>query len=209
MIPSLELANVELNKAAILNPGLWVQHSMNVAEGARLIASRCDGLDEKMAYVFGLLHDIGRKVGFVAKRHIWEGYQYMTAMGWFEVARICLTHSFPIKNIDMDLSKDDLLKDERDYIRWYLSKIEYDDYDKLIILCDSLADAKGFCLLEKRFIDTARRYGIYPYSLDRWNKTFEYKEYFEDMMEMNVYDILPNVKITTFDTLPIWSPTKN
>lgn len=39
----------------------------------------------------------------------------------------------------------------------------------MMILCDALADADEFCILEKRFIDTTRRYGIYPFSIDCWN----------------------------------------
>lgn len=79
-------------------------------------------------------------------------------------------------------------------IKNYIEEIEYDDYDKLIILCDALADASGFCILEKRFVDTTRRYGIYPFTLDRWNKTYEYKEYFENRIGKPIYALLPDVE---------------
>ena len=72
--------------------------------------------------------------------------------------------------------------------------MEYDDYDKLIIFCDALADAKGFCILEKRFVDTARRYGFYPFSLDRWNNTYKFKEYFEECMGKSIYTVLPEIE---------------
>lgn len=78
-------------------------------------------------------------------------------------------------------------------MKQYLEEIEYDDYDKLIILCDALADAQGFCILEKRFVDTTRRYGIYPFTVERWNQTYQYKEYFEEMMGTSIYTVLPNV----------------
>ncbi len=208
MIPSFDAAKAELRKAGNRNPGPWTQHSMNVAEAARLIAARCDGLDEEKAFVFGLLHDIGRRAGVVAKRHIWEGYRYLTELGWEEAARICLTHSFPVKDIDKDISRDDLEDSERESIRSFLSEITYDDYDKLIILCDSLADARGFCLLEKRFVDVGRRYGLPAFTLERWNQTFAYKEYFEEMAGIGLYELLPNVRVSTFEPSPVWTPER-
>ena len=80
------------------------------------------------------------------------------------------------------------------FIKSFLEEIEYDDYDKLIILCDALADARGFCVPEKRFVDTTRRYGIFPFTVDRWNKTIEYKEYFESLMKESLYTVLPDIE---------------
>ena len=49
------------------------------------------------------------------------------------------------------MSEKDISKEQYDFIHRYLCNLEYNDYDKLIILCDALADANGFCILEKRF----------------------------------------------------------
>ena len=38
-------------------------HSMYVAEGAKLIAEQTDNLNPEVAYILGLLHDIGRREG--------------------------------------------------------------------------------------------------------------------------------------------------
>lgn len=127
-------------------------------------------------------------------RHTIDGYDYAMEKGWNEVARVCLTHSFPVKNIEADIGKKDITNEQYDFIKKYIENIEYDDYDKLIILCDALADAEGFCVLEKRFIDTARRYGVFPFSVDRWNKTYEYKDYFEGITGRSVYQILPGIE---------------
>ena len=129
MFPSKEIAISELELAGKMNPGLWVNHSYNVANAAKIIAEHCDNLDSEKAFVCGLLHDIGRRTGIAA-----------------------------------------------------------------VILCDVLADANGFCILEKRFIDTTRRYGIYPFSIERWNKTYEYKEYFEKIIGKSIYSILPDIE---------------
>lgn len=193
MLPNRKAAIAELELAGELNPGLWTKHSYNVAEAARLIAE-ASGLDSEKAYVCGLLHDIGRRTGIAAVRHIIDGYDYAMSKGWDEVARICLTHSFPVKDIDADIGKKDITAEQYDFIKAFLDGIEYDDYDKLIILCDALGDANGLCILEKRFIDTTRRYGIYPFTVDRWNKTYEYKEYFEKKIGKSVYAVLPDIE---------------
>ncbi|MCB6203906.1 HD domain-containing protein [Extibacter muris] len=194
MYPKKELALSELEAAEDMNPGPWTDHSKNVAKAASLIAEHCEGLDSEKAFVCGLLHDIGRRTGIASVRHIIDGYNYAMSKGWDEAARICLTHSFPVKDIDADIGKKDITDRQYDFIRDYLNNLEYDDYDKLIILCDALADANGFCILEKRFIDTTRRYGIYPFSIERWNKTYEYKDYFEKMTGRSIYMLLPDIE---------------
>ena len=194
MFPPKEIAISELEIAGQMNPGLWTNHSYNVANAARIIAEHCDNLNSEKAFVCGLLHDIGRRTGIAAVRHIIDGYDYAISQGWDEVARICLTHSFPVKDIEADIGKKDITKKQYAFINDYLNNLEYDEYDKLIILCDALADANGFCILEKRFIDTTRRYGIYPFSIDRWNKTYEYKEYFEKIIGKSIYSLLPDIE---------------
>ena len=114
--------------------------------------------------------------------------------GWDKVARVCLTHSFPVKDIDADIGKRDITQAQYDFIAHYLNQLEYEDYDKLIILCDSLADANGFCILEKRFVDTTRRYGAFPFTVDRWNWTFAFKEYFEQKAGKSIYRLLPGIE---------------
>ena len=193
MFPNIENAIMELELAGQLNPGPWTNHSYNVAQAAKIIAENCN-MDSEKAFVCGLLHDIGRRTGIAAVRHIIDGYDYAVSKGWNEVARVCLTHSFPVKDIEADIGKKDISQEQYTFIKEYLDRLEYDDYDKLIILCDALADANGFCILEKRFIDTTRRYGIYPFSIDRWNKTYEYKEYFEKIIGKSLYSLLPDIE---------------
>lgn len=194
MFPNRETAQTEIETAGKMNPGPWTDHSYNVARAAEIIAAHCRGLNSEKAFVLGLLHDIGRRTGIAAVRHIIDGYDYAVSQGWNEVARICLTHSFPVKNINADIGKKDITAEQYQFINNFLNGLEYDDYDKLIILCDALADADGFCILEKRFIDTTRRYGIYPFSIDRWNKTYEYKDYFEEKTGKALYTLLPDIE---------------
>lgn len=65
MLPTVDEAIMELQIAGELNPGPWVKHSKNVGIAARNIAHLVSELDEEKAYIVGLLHDIGRRVGIV------------------------------------------------------------------------------------------------------------------------------------------------
>ena len=198
MFPAPETARRELELAAQANPGLWVRHSQNTGEAARRIAARCPGMDSEKAYVCGLLHDIGRRTGLAAVLHIIDGYDYAMAQGWDEVARVCLTHSFPIQDIEADIGKKDITPQQYRFIQQFLEQVEYDEYDRLIILCDSLADANGFCILEKRLVDTTRRYGAFPFTVERWNRTFAIKEAFEARIGCSVYRLLPGIEACIF-----------
>ncbi|MFL0167075.1 HD domain-containing protein [Candidatus Clostridium helianthi] len=206
MFPSREVAEKELEIAGQLNQGPWTEHSINVGLAAQIIAKKCSDLNPDKAYVLGLLHDIGRRYGISARRHGIDGYKFMLEKGWGEVGRICLTHSFPIPDFDKEIGQNDMSDEESKFVRKYINDLTYDDYDILLILCDSLADAQGFCMLEKRFVNTTRRYGTFPFTVERWNATFEMKEYFEKQMNCSIYDILPNIKETTFMEAPLWKP---
>ena len=171
------------------NQGHWILHSKTAARAAKTIAEKC-GMDDKAAYTLGLLHDIGRYEGITDLRHIYSGYNLMNEKGYCINARICLTHSFPGKDIKSFNGNHDCAKDEIAQIESELKKYEYDDYDKLIQLCDSISLAEGVCLLEVRLIDVARRYGILNKSiLNKWNAYFEIKEYFDARCGMNIYDL--------------------
>ena len=65
MLPTIEEAKKELEIAGELNPGPWTTHSINVGIAARNIAQKVPGMDAEKAYIVGMLHDIGRRVGIV------------------------------------------------------------------------------------------------------------------------------------------------
>ena len=65
-------------------------------------------------------------------RHIYAGYLFMISLGYDDSARICLTHSFPYKNIGAYNGQNDCSEEETEYIKNYIDMLEYNDYDKLI-----------------------------------------------------------------------------
>ena len=109
-------------------------------------------MDAEKAYVLGLLHDIGRKFGVRHLGHVSDGYTYMMRLGYDEVAKICLTHSFNNHTVDEYIGKLDVSGEEMEMIKTELARTVYDDYDRLIQLCDSLAGAEGVLPFTFRFL---------------------------------------------------------
>lgn len=171
-----------LEQAHAQNPGAWKQHSIYVALAAQTIALRSRGkLDEQKAYIYGLLHDIGRGRGISGLRHVWDGMLWAERLGYPDIARICLTHSFPLRRIDEFIGEFDLTAAERSELEQRLSGMEYDDYDRLIQLCDALGSADGLIGLEKRMEDVAKRYGLSAYPPEKKAKYRELQRYFEEL----------------------------
>ena len=185
MLPTRIDAEALLREAEQCNPGPWGNHSRIAAHCAESIAQQCAGLDSEKAYILGLLHDIGRKFGVRHLGHVSDGYQYMTALGYDEVARVCLTHSFNNQKISDYVGKQDATPEEMDLIVKELSVIKYDEYDKLIQLCDALASSEGVLDIVERMQDVRNRYGFYPQ--DKWDKNVELLKYFEDLTRKDIY----------------------
>lgn len=196
--PTLAEAGALLAEAAVRNPGFgWVEHSRVVADAAGRIAARA-GLDETKARVFGLLHDIGRGAGYTHNRHMIDGYHYLLDEGFPAAARICLTHSFPVRDITYCVGRWDTTDEEYAFLRDYLAATVYDDYDLLLQLCDALALPAGFCLLEQRLVDIAMRHGVNDKTVPRWQALFDLKRHFEEATGGPIYRLLPGVVETTF-----------
>ena len=197
-IPTLFRTEQYLSEAETLNPGPWVQHSLYVAQGARLIAERYPRLDPERAYILGCLHDIGRRCGVHGMRHILDGYRFMMEEGYEGAARICLTHSYPGNNVVAGAMPWDGSESELEFVRISLRQIEYDDYDRVIQLCDALSLPTGFCLMEKRLVDVVLRYGANENTVARWQGFFDVKAEIESAIGMPVYSLLPGVVENTF-----------
>jgi len=197
-VPSQEEAKIILEEGSKLNPGPWVDHSLNTGKAAQLIAREDKDLDENTALVLGMLHDIGRRYGVTSMRHSIDGYKFATEKGYDLWARICITHSFPVKNINAVFGKWDCSEAEYKFVKEYLDNIEISTYDKLIQMCDALALPTGYCLMEKRMLDVAMRHGVNEYTIEKWKATFEIQKYFEERIGKSIYSVLPNVVENTF-----------
>ena len=185
MWPTREEAIALVRDGLACNPGPWGRHCLTAAHCAEKIASACGDMDSEKAYILGLLHDIGRKFGTRHLGHVSDGYTYMKSLGYDEVAKICLTHSFNNHTVDEYIGKFDVSQEELTLIKTKLVETVYDEYDLLIQLCDSLAGADGVLDIEERMNDVKRRYGSYPQ--DKWDSNIELMHYFEKRMNQNIY----------------------
>ena len=176
-----------LREAEACNPGPWGDHSRIAARCAERIAASA-GMDAEKAYVLGLLHDIGRKFGIYHMPHIYNGYHYMMELGYGDAARTCLTHSFSTPDFGTYIGKFDVTPEQLEEMEHLLSDLEYDDYDRLIQLCDCLAGSGGVMDMEARMLDVKRRYGSYPQK--KWDNNMALKDYFEARTGKDIYDLV-------------------
>ena len=185
MLPTREEALKLIRDGLLFNPEPWGKHCLTAAHCAEKIASACGDMDVEKAYILGLLHDIGRKFGVRHLGHVSDGYRFMMSLGYDEAARICLTHSFNNHKLDEYIGKFDVSDEEMEMIKTELARTVYDDYDRLIQLCDSLAGAEGVLDIEDRMNDVKKRYGFYPQ--DKWDSNMRLKQYFEKKMKKDIY----------------------
>lgn len=177
-----------ISEAKELNDGIWISHSYNVALLAEKIASKAN-MDSERAYVVGLLHDIGRRNGTMQARHALEGFNYLMGFGFEDGAKICMTHTFQYKDIEAIYDTWDCTAEEKQFIKNYLEDITYDDYDKLIQLCDALSLANGYCYAEKKMVNSVLNFGFKETTANKWKSILELKDYFDAMICGDVYSL--------------------
>lgn len=169
----------------------YIFHTTGVAEAASSIASKC-GLDEEKAFIVGLLHDWGKiqKQKETGKSHFMVGYEKMIENGWTEAANICLSHSFPDPDFDV-----------KDYPSYPLSDLEkakelisqrkYDDYDRLIQLCDIFFEGTTKISYQRRIACIRERYGLTKDQTQVLeSKAAENKTYFDKKCGCDIYNLL-------------------
>lgn len=173
-----------------LNDG-YLGHIQNVALSAKKIAEATKTLIPEKAYVLGLLHDCGKrkKESEAQKFHGREGYEYMLEQGYPDVARISLTHTFP--NKDFDIHSIGYPIEWMEWVKSKLKYIEYDDYDRLIQLCDKISEGQKIVKLEDRVAGIIKRYNL---SEDKYNNLLkdgiELKNYFDNICGQDIYKII-------------------
>ncbi|MDD4796586.1 MAG: HD domain-containing protein [Eubacteriales bacterium] len=195
--PTVEEALELLYESSKLNPGPWLAHSLHVGQAGHIIARAC-GMDAQRGHALGLLHDIGRRFGVHGQRHGYDGYQYMMQLGYPAVAKICLTHCNIRRVPDPGGRSWDCTMDEMLFIRAFFRRAVYDDWDRLVQLCDAVADAQGFVLVEKRLMDVALRRGVSFQTLQDWEEQLKLIDYFSEKAGQNIYKLLPDIAQNTF-----------
>lgn len=202
------IAKSLLDLAYLSNPGPWVQHSIHVGRAAELLAMELAHnkveVDPEIAYICGLMHDIGRYVGYTPSViHSWDGYQYLSNLGYEGTAQTCVTHSFPIADPAYIVGWKELRGDVQSGLQHLLDELEWTLYDKIITLCDTLADSKGFSTIEKRIVSAAIRNGVTSKSPELWKGYFDIQNEIEAVIDQSIYRLLPEIEGSIYTPLAL------
>lgn len=71
----------------------------------------------------------------------------------------------------------------------YLSSITYDDYDKLIQLCDALSLVDGYCYAEQKMVSSVMKFGFKDTTLLKWKAILDLKNYFDQKAGLDIYTL--------------------
>lgn len=189
---TLEEATKILEKARETNDGGWIEHCYVASKVAGKLAEAL-GLDVEKATCMGLLHDIGRKDGRMGLRHVINGYRYMNELGYTDIARICMTHSFFENTIEGCIGKFDMPEEDKEEIRKYIENVEFNEYDRLIQLSDNLAGSTGVVTLERRLIDVFFRYGFNENTEKNIYQRLKVQDEIEEKLGYSIYKLFPEV----------------
>lgn len=192
----------------------WQRHSKDVARVCEEVAKRA-GMDPDLAYAKGLLHDFYKAIERDAEikvevdgkmvygmTHPFRGYELLMEKGFPEAARTALTHTFyNLEEVENEGFDQRFLPEDKKFLMDWLSKNEYDDYDKLVQLADNMVSWKGVMTIDDRFCDILLRHPVSdPQS--GLKKLYELKDYFDEKINGNVYEIFRDEIIETAITEP-------
>lgn len=172
------------------NPGKWILHLWTIGKTAEKMAKEL-GLDPEIAFACGSLHDIGKSTGNDNAAHFFKGYKILRADSYFFPARIALTHSFQIKNVDAYVGEWNISNTDKEFVEDFLAFNEYNDYDLLIQLLDGLIKYE-YLGIENRSEGVKDNHGANPFFEERKVRLYELEEYFESRLSKPIKDYLPN-----------------
>ena len=174
----------------------WIGHSIRVGDSAGRIAKALQDkgidVDVDKAITLGYIHDIGKYNGESAG-HVMRGYEYLKGKGYDdEYCNICLTHSYLNNDI---LCTAGGIPDDIPFRTEFIKNHEYTIEEKIINLCDLMCPQSGIVYtIDKRLIDIMIRRGAYSNTQYHIKETYKLKEYFDNLLGYNLYDLFPEIK---------------
>lgn len=176
----------------------WVDHCLSVGEAAGRIATALAesgvAVDADKAAALGCVHDIGKYNG-ESRGHERRGYEYLKAKGYDdEDCAICMVH--PYLNNDILCTAAGVLDKEKYRVLAELIKTHnYTLEEKIVGLCDLMCvQGKKICTVDKRLIDIIMRRGAYPNTQYHVREVYKLKQYFDDLLGYDLYELFPEVK---------------
>ena len=174
----------------------YEEHEIAVGACASILASAC-GLDVMKAGIMGYCHDMGKVISNEKKDktfHGLTGYEYFKSVGEYELAQICLTHSFP----NVEFNNDEYASygvENIERVKQILKTIEITDYDRIIQLSDLLVHFDGKTVLYENMKDRMnyieKEYSVeHQHIRKKYKNAIKLKRYLEQKYSCNVYKLL-------------------
>ena len=175
----------------------WIQHSILVGTSAGIIAKALNDkgitVDVDKTITLGYLHDIGKYNG-ESIGHVMRGYEYLKNKGYDdEYANICLTHSYLNNDVTCTAGGGPNPNDNP-FLTNFIKEHQYSIEEKIINLCDLMCPKDKIYTVDKRLIDIIIRKGAYPNTQYHVIETYKLKEYFDNLLGYNLYDLFPEIK---------------
>ena len=174
----------------------WIEHSICVGDSAGILAKALNekgyNIDVDKAITLGYVHDIGKYTG-ESHGHVMRGYEYLKNKGYDEeYANICLTHSY-LNNDILCTAGGVPDKEKNPFLTDFIEKHEYTIEEKIINLFDLMCTTKTLTM-DKRLIDIVLRKGVFFNTQYHVKETYKLKEYFDNLLGYNLYDLFPEIK---------------
>lgn len=176
----------------------WIEHCICVGETAGIIAEALNkkghNVDIDKTIALGYLHDIGKYNG-ESHGHVMRGYKYLKDKGYDEeYCNICLTHSYLNNDVICTAGGVPNLADNP-FLTEFIKNHKYTIEEKIINLCDLMCPQGGKVFtIDKRLIDIMIRRGAYSNTQYHIKETYKLKDYFDDLLGDNLYDLFPEIK---------------
>lgn len=176
----------------------WIIHCINVGNSAERIAKALldKGIDVDIAktITLGYIHDIGKYNG-ESHGHVMRGYEFLKEKGYAdEYCNICLTHSY--LNNDIICTAGGVPDPNANlFLTNFVKEHNYSIEEKIINLCDLMCpQGNQVFTIDKRLIDIMIRRGAYSNTQYHIKETYKLKEYFDNLLGYNLYDLFPEIK---------------
>lgn len=197
-LTSIEAKNLLEQEIPNVKDDKWIEHCICVGNSAGIIAKALKekgyDVDIDKTITLGYLHDIGKYSG-ESHGHVMRGYKYLKDKGYDdEYCNICLTHSYLNNDVVCTAGGVPNLEDNP-FLTEFIKKHQYTMEEKLINLCDLMCpQGNKVFTIDKRLIDIMIRRGAYSNTQYHIKETYKLKEYFDNLLGYNLYDLFPEIK---------------
>lgn len=180
-----------LEVAFAKNPGPWLLKAWQMGQVAEKM-SKDLGLDPDLAFASASLASLGQAYDKGLKANLFA-YDLLRADSYFFLARIAITHTFPINSISSYWGEVNLSEKEIAFIESFLYKYDYNDYDYLSQYLYFLVDGSSKELGNLENLDKNSLL-----SDEVKTRIYQLDEYFTSKLSKNLYEYKAKIKRSKF-----------